>query len=471
MLKVFIFFISVISACLMDPEEIESASIAGLVCGSGGTICSNETCHITSISSQIIISSQSSPVNISFPGLVNVTGQIYIGFNSNVQKIYFPKLEYIGSYLQIFSNMKTPDIIHFESLAYIGDQLYLADNPDTTLLNFPNLTTVVNFVDIWSHANVLTINLKSLMATGSTFKIRTGASPLLETIMMCTSMMTTNGHSCNYPNDPDCLICQNSPGENSTCNIVCDTAGSTISPTAEPTIRPTISPTAEPTIEPTTMPTISPTAEPTTEPTTMPTIRPTAGPTTEPSLPSIIIGTTTIAESFIVEQSIDVCEGMLFIIGSLTFSSNYNTTVGSNSINVTDTVVLAGTLIIKDNVTNYPKTIPLIHASNIEGTFDDIQYVDESLESCETIMYEPQSTDTVFSVVLSLERSECTIGAIIGGTIGGIVGGTMIILIVVYVAKKQKSKYTAEATQRVRERSEQELRDLKTNLAKKYTQK
>ena len=242
----------------------------------------------------------------------------------------------------------------------------------------------------------------------------------------------------------------------------------TMLPTVVPTMLPTISPTGLPTIIPTMSPTVVPTIVPTVLHTVVPTIIPTISPTGLPTIvPTVVTGSITIAGTTI-DHSIDISNGLLNVIGSLTLTSNHNFTVGSNSINVTDTIILAGTLIIHEDIPEYPATIPIIHASTIIGSFEDIQVDSKDIETCEHILYDTMISESVFSVVLSLDQTNCRTGVIIGSSIGGIIGGIAIVTIIVYLTKKQRTKYTVEATERVKERSEQELRDLKNNLAKQY---
>ena len=251
------------------------------------------------------------------------------------------------------------------------------------------------------------------------------------------------------------------------------TAVPTMSPTGLPAMLPTVVPTMLPTISPTGLPTIIPTMSPTVVPTVVPTMLPTVLPTMLPTtmlptiVPTVVTGSITIAGTTI-DHSIDITNGLLNVIGSLTLTDNHNFTVGSNSINVTDTIVLAGTLIIHEDIFEYPATIPIIHASTIIGSFEDIQVDSKDIETCEHILYDTMISESVFSVVLSLDQTNCRTGVIIGSSIGGIIGGIAIVTIIVYLTKKQRTKYTVEATERVKNRSEQELRDLKDNLAKQY---
>ena len=259
---------------------------------------------------------------------------------------------------------------------------------------------------------------------------------------------------------------------NSSCTLLCPTVAPTMVPTAVPTMSPTVVPTVLPTMLPTVVPTIIPTISPTGLPTIIPTMSPTVVPTIIPTMlptivPTVVTGSITIAGTTI-DHSIDISNGLLNVIGSLTLTSNHNFTVGSNSINVTDTIILARTLIIHEDIPEYPATIPIIHASTIEGSFEDIQVDSKDIESCEHILYDIMISESVFSVVLSLDQTNCRTGVIIGSSIGGIIGCIAIVTIIVYLTKKQRTKYTVEATERVKERSEQELRDLKNNLAKQY---
>lgn len=143
------------------------------------------------------VSGNAGIVSLHAPALVRINGSLAISFNLGVTKLSADALGHVGG-LAMERNAEWRATLSLPSLATADSSVVIAKDAAVHTLLLPALQRVGTLLSVWSKETVC---------------IRGGA--------LLVDAQLPARHTCAYPNDASCLVCQAAPGDDVSCKIAC----------------------------------------------------------------------------------------------------------------------------------------------------------------------------------------------------------------------------------------------------------